>query len=167
MADNTEIPNPNTELKDDSPQTAVAQQGDRAWPVPGDEGYVHPDGTPLSMAQFENNRRAAADRAAAGSFLHGAPAATPGPQLQTEMAAAQARAEADSPVTPVEARKGHAEFVREGFERATEKAEASDQDVTPSAADTSAGSTPLDQPKDAKSDATKRTTTTTGGKTTR
>jgi hypothetical protein len=147
----------------DTFQTAVQQQGDRNWPVPGDEGYVHPDGTPLSMKQREDNERAAADRAAAGSILHGAPAATPGPQLQEQAAAAQARAEADSPVTPQEARAGHAEFVKEGFKRATKKAEESDQPVTPSAVDTS-GQT---EPRDAKADPAKRTTTTQGGKTTR
>lgn len=164
MAKDTDIPNPKTELADDTFQTAVQQQGDRAWPVPGDEGYVHPDGTALSAQQMENNRRAAADRAAAGSIIHGAPMATPGPQMQSEMAAAVQRAEADSVVTPQEARKGHAEFVRDGFDRATEKAEDSGQPVTPSAADTSGQQT---EPRDAKTDATKRTATTPGGKTTR
>lgn len=161
MAEN-DIPNPNTELKDDSAQTAVQQQGDRAWPVPGDEGYVHPDGTPMAAQQMENNRRAAADRAAAGSIIHGAPAATPGPQLQEQAAAAQARAAADSPVSPGDAKAGLTEFIQEGFQRATDKAEEADTDVTPSAATTADT-----EPKDAKSDATKRTTTTTGGKTTR
>ena len=156
------IPDPDLELQADSPQTAVQQQGDRAWPVPGDEGYVHPDGTPQSVAQMESNQRAAADRAAAGSILHGAPMATPGPQMQTEMAAAAARAQADSPVTPAEARAGHAEFVQEGFVRATDKAEQSDQPVTPSAADTSGN-----EPRDAKSKAGNRTATTDAGKTTR
>jgi hypothetical protein len=146
----------------DTFQTAVQQQGDSDWPVPGDEGFVHPDGTPLSMQQMANNRRAAADRAAAGSILHGAPAATPGPQLQAEAAKAAARAQEESPVTPAEARAGHAEFVREGFERAAEKAEESDTDATPSAA-TPSTNTPLD----AKADPKKRTATTSGDKTTR
>ncbi len=164
MTKDTEIPNPDLGLKDDSPQTAVQQQGDRSWPVPGDEGYVHPDGTPQSAAQMENNRRAAADRAAAGSLIHGAPAATPGPQLQTEAAAATARAEAASPVTTEEARDGLAEFVKEGFVTATEKAEESDQPVTSSAADTGGGN----EPRDAKGAAAKnRTATTDRGKTTR
>ena len=136
----------------DTFQTAKQQQGDRAWPIPGDEGYVHPDGTPLSEAQRASNERAAADRAAAGSIIHGAPAATPGPQLQAEAAAAQRRAAADSPVTPEDAKAGHAEFVQEGFARAVEKAEDAPEDVTPSAA------TP---------DPKKRTATTEGGKTTR
>lgn len=162
---NDEIPNPNTELQDDTFQTAKQQQGDRAWPVPGDEGYVHPDGTPQSVQQLESNRLAAANRAAAGSIIHGAPMATPGPQMQSEMAAAVRRAEADSTVTPQEARKGHAEFVREGFDRATEKAEESGQPATPSAADTSSSrETP---PQDPKPDATKRTAAGPGGKTTR
>ncbi len=157
MAKDTDIPNPSTELADDTFQTAVQQQGDRAWPVPGDEGYVHPDGTPASVAQMESNRRAAADRAAAGSIIHGAPMATPGPQMLQQAEAAQARAAADSPVTPDEAKAGQAEFIQDGFQRATDKAEASDQPVTPSAA----------EPTEAKADATKRTATTTGGKTAR
>jgi hypothetical protein len=136
----------------DTFQTAVQQQGDRAWPVPGDEGYVHPDGTPLSLQQKADNERAAADRAAAGSIIHGAPAATPGPQLQAEAAAAQRRAAADSAVTPADAKAGLAEFVQEGFQRAADKAEAAPEDVTPSAA--------VPDPK-------KRTATTEGGKTTR
>jgi hypothetical protein len=144
----------------DSFQTAVQQQGDRAWPVPGDEGYVHPDGTPMSVKQREDNERAAADRAAAGSILHGAPAATPGPQLQAEAAAAQRRAAADSAVTPADAKAGHTQFVKDGFKRAAEKAEAADEDVTASAATPS-------EPVDPKADPAKRTATTTGGKTTR
>ena len=146
----------------DTFQTAIQQQGDRSWPVPGDEGFVHPDGTPLSEAQRAGNERAAADRAAAGSILHGAPAATPGPQLQAEAAAAARRAAEESPVTPQDAKAGHAEFIREGFDRAQEKAEEADTDVTPSAASPS-----TNQPADAKADATKRTATTSGGKTTR
>lgn len=153
MAKATDIPEPNLDLQDDSFQTAVQQQGDRSWPDPGDEGYVHPDGTLQSVQQMESNRRAAADRAAAGSIIHGAPAATPGPQLQEQAAAAVARAEAESPVSPAEARDGLATYVKEGFVRATEKAEASDQPVTPSAADTSV------EPRGASSEAGKRTAT--------
>jgi hypothetical protein len=66
------------------------------WPKPGDEGYVHPDGTPQAAAQIKANRQAAADRAAAGSAVHGAPAATPGPQIDAVAAAAVERAEADN-----------------------------------------------------------------------
>lgn len=134
----------------DTFQTAVQQQGDRAWPVPGDEGYVHPDGTPHSVQQLADNQRAAADRAAAGSIIHGAPAATPGPQVQAEAAAAQRRAAAESPVSPADAKSGLTEFVREGFDRAAEKAANADE-----------------SPRDAQPDPNKRTATTTGGKTTR
>lgn len=143
MADPTE--------NQDSFQTAVQQQGDRAWPIPGDEGYVHPDGTPMSELQRANNERAAADRAAAGSIIHGAPMATPGPQMQEEFGKARARAEEDSAVTPDEAREGHAEFVRKGFERAEERAAA--------VAET-------EEPREAKP-APARTATTNAGKTTR
>ena len=123
---------------------ALVQQDDSSWPVPGDEGYVIPDGTPQAAKQLEDNRRAAADRAAAGSSVHGAPAATPGPQLLGEAAAAQARAENYSGPTMAEAHKGTTEAIRDGFDQATEKAEASAQDVTPSAASTA---TPDNSPK--------------------
>jgi hypothetical protein len=159
MAKADNIPDPSLDLAEDSPQTAVQQQGDRAWPVPGDEGYVHPDGTPQSVAQMENNARAARDRAAAGSIIHGAPAATPGPQLQAEAAAAVRRAEAESPVTPKEARQGLSEFVEEGFVRANEKADESAQPVQEASA--------VAAPRGAKADANKRTATTSGDQTTR
>lgn len=135
------------ELKADSPQTAVAQQKTSDWPVPGDEGYVHPDGTPQSLKQLEDNKRAAADRAAAGSAIHGAPAATPGPQLADEAAAAVERAEAKSPVTDADAAEGLTKYVREGLEQAAEKA-----------------SSNVDEPK---ADPKKRTATTDGGVQTR
>jgi hypothetical protein len=137
MADN--------ELKEDSAQTAVAQQKDSSWPSPGDEGYVNPDGTPQSVKQLEDNRRAAADRAAAGSAVHGAPMATPGPQADEQAAAALARAEANSPVTAEEAEEGLTKFV---------------QDRLAKVADEAAGD-------DVKPDARKRTATTTGDQTTR
>lgn len=129
---------------------AEKQQGSD-WPVPGDEGYVVPDGTPQAAQQLEDNKRAAADRAAAGSAIHGAPAATPGPQLLGEAAAAQARADNYSGPTIAERDAGVSESIADGMAKATEKAEASDQDVTPSAAET---------PTDAKrtSDSTKPTT---------
>ncbi len=149
------------ELKEDTPQTAKQQQGDRSWPIPGDEGYVHPDGTPQSVKQLEDNRRAAADRAAAGSSVHGAPMATPGPQAYDEQEAAIKRAEADSPVTDAEARQGQTEFIREGMERAAEKA--SDESADAARANTA----PSSEPANAKADATKRTATTEGGKATR
>lgn len=57
-----------------SSQEEKKNQGESAgWPKPGEEGYVHPDGTKQAEQQLEDNRRAAADRAAAGSILHGAP----------------------------------------------------------------------------------------------
>jgi hypothetical protein len=63
-----------------SPVDAEKQQKDSSWPVPGDEGFVHPDGTPQAARQLEDNKQAQADRDATGSILHGAPLATPGPQ---------------------------------------------------------------------------------------
>lgn len=135
-------------LHEDSPQTAVQQQGNSAWPVPGDEGYVNPDGTPQSVKQLEDNKRAAADRAAAGSSVHGAPAATPGPQLASEAAAAVERAEAKSAVDKVDADKGLTKYITEGLEQAAEKqAKADGTDVSV--------------------DAKKRTATTDGNTTTR
>lgn len=50
-----------------------AQRGGN-WPKPGDEGFVHPDGTLHSERQMLENQVAAADRKAAGSTIHGAPA---------------------------------------------------------------------------------------------
>ncbi|MBO4274131.1 hypothetical protein [Microbispora triticiradicis] len=76
-----------------TPEKAAEQRDDTSWPRPGDEGYVHPDGTPQAAKQLEDNRRAAADRAAAGSTVHGAPLATPGPQADQERAKAVERAE--------------------------------------------------------------------------
>lgn len=61
----SDAPKPSQEVK--------KSQGGADWPKPGEEGFVHPDGTPQSVAQLEANKQAAADRAAAGSTLHGAP----------------------------------------------------------------------------------------------
>lgn len=118
---------------ENSATEAQKQQGDNSWPVPGDEGYVIPDGTPQAAQQLADNRRAAADRAMAGSTVHGAPAATPGPQLLGEAAAAQERAEKYSGPTDTDRTEGVTASIREGFDAATEKAEKSAQDVTPSA----------------------------------
>jgi len=86
------------------------------WPRPGDEGYVHPDGTPQAAAQIKANRQAAADRAAAGSAVHGAPAATPGPQVDAVAAAAVERAEADNGgEADAERRQRLTEHVRDGL----------------------------------------------------
>jgi len=125
---------------EDSASAAKQQQGDSSWPIPGDEGYVHPDGTPGSVQQLADNRRAAADRAAAGSAVHGAPMATPGPQAAEQAAAALARAESKSAVTKDEADEGLTQYVQDGLEKAAEQAEP---------------------------DARKRTATTDGGQTTR
>lgn len=119
------------ELAEDSAQTAKQQQGDSAWPIPGDEGYVHPDGTPQSAKQLEDNKRAAADRAAAGSAIHGAPMATPGPQMEQQYAAAVARAEAESAVTKEEADKGLTKYINDGLESAAEKAAGDETKVDP------------------------------------
>ncbi|MEV4001001.1 hypothetical protein [Actinomadura sp. NPDC049753] len=101
-----------------SPNEAKRQQGDGDWPRPGDEGYVNPDGTPQAARQLEDNRRAAADRAAAGSTVHGAPLATPGPQAGAENLAAAKRAEAYSGTTQAEAEEGLTKFVRDKTEEA-------------------------------------------------
>lgn len=80
----------------DAPQPSqdVAEtQGGTGWPEPGQEGFVHPDGTLESIAQLESNKQAAADRARAGSFIHGAPLGTPGPTPGEETAKAMARAD--------------------------------------------------------------------------
>lgn len=69
-------------------QYAADSQGGTGWPEPGQEGFVHPDGTPQAAAQLEANKQAAADRAAAGSIIHGAPLAVPGddPGAETQKA---------------------------------------------------------------------------------
>lgn len=71
-------------MTDPTPQPsedrAAEQQNTDSWPKPGDEGYVHPDGTPESVRQLAANRQAQADRDRIGSVVHGAPLATPGPQ---------------------------------------------------------------------------------------
>jgi hypothetical protein len=82
-----------------------AQRGGN-WPKPGDEGFVHPDGTPQSARQLIENRQAALNREAAGSQVHGAPAqggvqGAPVPVMdETDMA---------------KARREHTEYVREGL----------------------------------------------------
>lgn len=62
-------------------QDVAEQMRDHAdWPAPGDEGFVHPDGTPQAATQLAQNQQAATDRAKVGAVAHGAPLATPGPQ---------------------------------------------------------------------------------------
>lgn len=69
-------------------QDAAEKQGGSGWPAPGQEGFVHADGTPQSEAQLRDNKQAAADRARAGSIIHGAPLAVPGddPGAETQKA---------------------------------------------------------------------------------
>lgn len=69
-----------SKLPSASAEESEKQRKDTGWPVPGDEGFVHPDGTPESVRQLEGNRQAQADRDHAGLVSHGAPLATPGPQ---------------------------------------------------------------------------------------
>lgn len=76
-----------------STERAVEQQAAGDWPKPGEEGYVHPDGTPQAAAQLAANRQAAQDRAAAGSIVHGAPTATPGQDPGVSSGLAVQRAE--------------------------------------------------------------------------
>jgi hypothetical protein len=113
-----------------TPQVAEKQQAAAEWPKPGDEGYVHPDGTPQSRQQLEDNRRAAADRAAAGSIIHGAPLATPGPDPERQTAAAAERAESYGGKTTQEARKDLAGWIDDASQKAADEA-AKRQDATP------------------------------------
>ena len=75
-----------------------AEQGGAGWPEPGQEGFVHADGTRQAEQQLEDNKQAAADRAHVGSYIHGAPLGTPGPdpQSETEKAIARAKPQDDS-----------------------------------------------------------------------
>jgi len=68
------------------------EQGGAGWPEPGQEGFVHPDGTRQAEQQLEDNKQAAADRAEIGSYIHGAPLATPGPGGASETEKAMDRA---------------------------------------------------------------------------
>ena len=74
-------------------QDEAENQAGSGWPKPGQEGFVHPDGTPYAAAQLEGNKHAAADRAAAGSIIHGAPLGRPGddPGAETQKAMDRAR----------------------------------------------------------------------------
>lgn len=86
-------------------ETGKAQRGGD-WPKPGDEGFVHPDGTPQSARQMIENRQAAANREAAGSQVHGAPA-----QGGVQSVPVPAVDETDL----TKARREHTEWVREGL----------------------------------------------------
>lgn len=95
------------------------------WPSPGEEGYVHPDGTPQAERQLTENKQAAADRAAAGSVVHGAPVATNdvlGPGVAAGIA--EKRAEDYAGPTEAERRESVTDYVTEESERmADEQAE--------------------------------------------
>ncbi|WFF07249.1 hypothetical protein O7622_01210 [Micromonospora sp. WMMD1076] len=136
MAENPAVPGEQPA----SPQVAEQQQSASDWPKPGEEGYVHPDGTEQSQRQLAANRRAAADRAAAGSIIHGAPMATPGPDPQGEAAAAARRAEAYSGKTVQEARADLTAHIREAAEAKAEEV----ADARPAAA---AAQRTAEQPK--------------------
>lgn len=91
-------------------QDVAKKQGGAGWPEPGQEGFVHPDGTAQSVAQLEANKQAAADRAAAGSIIHGAPLATPGDDPGAETLKAIDRAREGDEV--VDAPGGSSEVVK-------------------------------------------------------
>jgi HK97 family phage major capsid protein len=57
--------------------TRRSSRATTSWPKPGDEGFVHPDGTPQSVAQLEENKQAQADRDHAGSVASTAPRSPP------------------------------------------------------------------------------------------
>lgn len=135
-----------------SPERAVGQVGDGGWPIPGDEGYVHPDGTPQAVGQLQDNIRAAADRAAAGSIIHGAPAVERGGRPDaTNMAVDRARNlrvptndERDADLTKF-VRDGQAENTDRAAEMAgAESGERAEQPVTATAGP---GGAPLDEDK--------------------
>jgi hypothetical protein len=103
-----------------APEKAAEQQAAADWPRPGEEGFVHPDGTAQAARQLEENRRAAADRAAAGSTVHGAPSL--GADLGVAGGVAEKRAEAYSGPSASDARKAHAEWVDEKRDEVAEEA---------------------------------------------
>lgn len=104
-------------------EVSAEQVKDSGWPRPGDEGYVTPDGTEQSRRQLAENRQAAADRMAAGSTVHGAPMATPGPQVREQSEAAVARAEGYSGATDADRKAGVTKFIREGLAGAQDEAD--------------------------------------------
>lgn len=93
-----------------------AQRGG-SWPKPGDEGFVHPDGTPQSERQLADNVRAAADREAAASGVHGAPGQ--GGVQAVPMVD-------DEPTELAKARGEHTQYVRDGLAALVEATEAED-----------------------------------------
>lgn len=128
-------------------ERAPEQQGEANWPKPGEEGYVHPDGTVQANQQLADNRRAAQDRAAAGSIVHGAPVAR-NDVLDPGVAAglAEKRAEDYSGPTDKEREDSVSEFVTEKSQEAAKaaaeqrsKSEGGNQSAEPKKASTDAG----------------------------
>jgi hypothetical protein len=78
MADSKKMDDPIAVDAPEASQDRADKQGDKGWPSPGQEGFVHPDGTRQAEQQLADNKQAAADRAAAGSIIHGAPLGRPG-----------------------------------------------------------------------------------------
>lgn len=64
-----DVPDSAKPVAADAPDSALkvadTQQTAKDWPVPGDEGFVHPDGTQQSINQLADNKQAAADRVGA------------------------------------------------------------------------------------------------------
>lgn len=96
-------------------ERAEQQRNADDWPQPGEEGYVHPDGTPQAEQQLADNRRAAADRAAAGSTVHGAPAANPGQDPGISAGIAEQRAADYSGPSDQDRQDAVTDYVREGL----------------------------------------------------
>lgn len=113
-------PTPDLDPTTAAPERAAEQVKADAWPIPGDEGYVHPDGTPQSVVQLADNQRAAADRAAAGSIVHGAPSPARGGDPDAVTIAAQ-RAEDYSGPSTADARADLTQSVREGLDANAER----------------------------------------------
>jgi hypothetical protein len=88
MADKKKTDDPIAVDAPTASQHEADNQGGNGWPAPGQEGFVHPDGTRQAQEQLAANKQAAADRAAAGSIIHGAPLAVPGddPGAETQKA---------------------------------------------------------------------------------
>lgn len=91
---------PMTHDAPDASQKVAESQGGAGWPDAGQEGFVHADGTPQSAKQLADNKQAAADRAAAGSIIHGAPLAVPGDDPGAETQKAVDRAADGDDVVP-------------------------------------------------------------------
>lgn len=130
-------------------ERASEQQGDGDWPKPGEEGFVHPDGTPQAQQQLVENRQAAADRAAAGSIVHGAPVATPGIDPGVAAGIAEQRAEDYSGKTAGEAEADHTAWVEE---KRDEVLSAQAEDTATAADTTPTSKRPANTKADAKVD---------------